>query len=1127
MESYPLEHKDSEPLSARPALGHSALGYSALGHSALGREASGMGAAGRGGKYVEDNRALPAAAASRGPVSSILQRKPNRTGLPDTLKSGIENLSGQSMDEVRVHYGSGEPAKVEAHAFAKGKDIHLAPGQERHLGHEAWHVAQQAKGLVKPTMRLSNGASVNDHPDLEKEADVMGAKAAGFVLQPKAAAVSLGPMANKVMQRVTIKDLTERNHRIFFHTVTGPRTPEEVQELIRQIIQVAPRFSGQNNLPEMIKAMSKAEFLNFRDSVKAGEKAHTSMPTPGLKGVAPTSKGAAPLSKGPASVSKGPGSVSKGPASVSKGPGSVSKGPMGMSKAPAPDKKMVSASASAGSKPVAPPGSLPSVASKGGLKPPPGALHAKATAASSTASTISKPKAIPAGISKGRWAPGGQIDRLITHGVQSMGILPWTHNTSINGLLGILTTGQFLSTVEPNVNFRYDLDSRYHEGVTLVMSPMLEWCWPGTHVQDLYKQRERLGKDPVSADLGRRIDTKQKGKPAEVDHQSDRFIKIREHLAEITSQSDFRDTQMEKIGKPLKAFNPQGPNPQYNLSLVNPQLRIPVEQPIGWSHINFIIVTKDVDDKLAEMERERVSKAKDSSAKPSAAAKESELDTMGNNIRKFVSRQKVKHNTKLNTNVAIGMERLLKLREQGRVKVVDKSGFSHGAGRMTGRKDKGEKTMESAASQGLEHGSPFEPEINNSQGALDMDTFLAFQQAYYEELAAAHDFWPSKAFAQGILDKRAKRKDKKGDEDAASGEGEHKGGEGDARIDLGDFDLRAPEYDQQGREIKAELPGTQHGDRHLTSYETSADGSCGIHAMTGALNEHGIVKDPNAASARHQIAERIKAGDVNTNEYRVMLKELMERIIELTMSQQALTRDEALLYDEFEKIRGFVHELGMIKLEAKRGLGILTGMKAEHFQSVAAKIRNAADHHLDGLRNYLITEIERSNAEDQKDEKEQLLRGHDIQAKRAILTGFSARFLAGYLQNCNQEQVRALLSEEDAQQNEGISITSRANEANEERRLREFHGTYFRAMMNAYANVVENGDYYLRHEDLGVYAHIIHQNLHIYRQEGQSYARHVHYQVPQAQGDVHIYHQEAHYEQAELSNGPVPRYADQ
>lgn len=103
--------------------------------------------------------------------------KPNNTGLPDNLKSGIESLSGMSMNSVKVHYNSSQPAQLNALAYAQGTDIHVAPGQEQHLPHEAWHVVQQAQGRVKPTMQMKEGVPVNDDKSLEHEADVMGAKA--------------------------------------------------------------------------------------------------------------------------------------------------------------------------------------------------------------------------------------------------------------------------------------------------------------------------------------------------------------------------------------------------------------------------------------------------------------------------------------------------------------------------------------------------------------------------------------------------------------------------------------------------------------------------------------------------------------------------------------------------------------------------------------------------------------------------------------------------------------------------------------------------------------------------------------------------------------------------------------
>jgi hypothetical protein len=102
--------------------------------------------------------------------------RPNNTGLPDNLKSGIESLSGFSMDDVRVHYNSSKPATVQALAYTQGTDIHVAPGQEKCLPHEAWHVAQQMAGRVSPTTNI-NGMPVNDNAGLEHEADVMGEKA--------------------------------------------------------------------------------------------------------------------------------------------------------------------------------------------------------------------------------------------------------------------------------------------------------------------------------------------------------------------------------------------------------------------------------------------------------------------------------------------------------------------------------------------------------------------------------------------------------------------------------------------------------------------------------------------------------------------------------------------------------------------------------------------------------------------------------------------------------------------------------------------------------------------------------------------------------------------------------------
>jgi hypothetical protein len=123
------------------------------------------------------------------PLSHILQLRaaesakaaaapsaPDRAGLPAGLKAGVELLSGLAMDDVRVHRNSSEPAKLGAAAYTQGGEIHVGPGQDRHLAHEAWHVVQQKQGRVKPSLQMK-GVAINNDDALEREADRLGAQA--------------------------------------------------------------------------------------------------------------------------------------------------------------------------------------------------------------------------------------------------------------------------------------------------------------------------------------------------------------------------------------------------------------------------------------------------------------------------------------------------------------------------------------------------------------------------------------------------------------------------------------------------------------------------------------------------------------------------------------------------------------------------------------------------------------------------------------------------------------------------------------------------------------------------------------------------------------------------------------
>jgi len=100
-------------------------------------------------------------------------RNPRQDGLPAQLRDNGEALSGQDLSDVRVHRDSAEPSRLGALAFTRGAEIHLGPGQDRHLPHELWHVVQQKQGRVAATTQLM-GEEVNDSPALEREADMMG-----------------------------------------------------------------------------------------------------------------------------------------------------------------------------------------------------------------------------------------------------------------------------------------------------------------------------------------------------------------------------------------------------------------------------------------------------------------------------------------------------------------------------------------------------------------------------------------------------------------------------------------------------------------------------------------------------------------------------------------------------------------------------------------------------------------------------------------------------------------------------------------------------------------------------------------------------------------------------------------
>ncbi len=123
----------------------------------------------------------------------------NQTGLPDGIKHNLENLSGYTMDDVRVHYNSSKPQQYRAHGLTHGTDIYLASNQEKHLAHEAWHVAQQKKGVVS----AQHNTAFNNDRHLEQEADTKAAQLLSepHTIKPYASSLINSSVSKRVVQR--------------------------------------------------------------------------------------------------------------------------------------------------------------------------------------------------------------------------------------------------------------------------------------------------------------------------------------------------------------------------------------------------------------------------------------------------------------------------------------------------------------------------------------------------------------------------------------------------------------------------------------------------------------------------------------------------------------------------------------------------------------------------------------------------------------------------------------------------------------------------------------------------------------------------------------------------------------
>ena len=201
---------------------------------------------------------------------------PQALTMPAPLRAGIEALSGLDLSDVRVHANSAQPAALNALAYAQGSDIHLAPGQERQLPHEAWHVVQQRQGRVAATAQMA-GIGVNDDSALEHEAERMGSRASTGTLtsaqeRTPAPAASSGRSARAqprqfkgVVQRAPVEVSKARVDGPYQWTSKYQIDIRAKEAVLTIRIQVNPDGGVLAEDTDLVKAQTRTEFQRYWD----------------------------------------------------------------------------------------------------------------------------------------------------------------------------------------------------------------------------------------------------------------------------------------------------------------------------------------------------------------------------------------------------------------------------------------------------------------------------------------------------------------------------------------------------------------------------------------------------------------------------------------------------------------------------------------------------------------------------------------------------------------------------------------------------------------------------------------------------------------------------------------------
>lgn len=302
----------------------------------------------------------------------------------------------------------------------------------------------------------------------------------------------------------------------------------------------------------------------------------------------------------------------------------------------------------------------------------------------------------------------------------------YTHNTDVAGFMGLLATDRFLATVEPNVNWRLDLDSRYASGVTYIMKRGFFRKYRDYYIDDMYakgyafdvlkKKLSKINKETLESPGGGEAK------------------KWEEYFSILTQMSDFRSFQVPegglkttgiKLGSDWTPAQKKLLRGNSKISSVNPQLRIPWQAEAGKPHqkilatdIDLVLITPEAYDSIKTI-------------------------NLAKTFEGFTTKTQCDPNKRglgLRYDANYAMKKFTEWERCGKIKVLEGTRgleqYSHDAGREGKRKLQGEQSIKESAKQGLEFHQDFHlPGAgNNSPSAYSLPVFQAMQQEYFRHL---------------------------------------------------------------------------------------------------------------------------------------------------------------------------------------------------------------------------------------------------------------------------------------------------------------------------------------------------------------------------------------------------------